>query len=143
MGGMQPDIMAAGSVVAGMLALSIVSRIASGPKKGSASSEMTRAGRELVTQAVEWQRMANEQGNPVYAVHNSTLATAYLNCARLLCSDEVLQRGTGLDIHELQRTLESGQRRKISLASKACTKPITRAKAAAERAQKPASSNWL
>lgn len=136
---LQADILCASTVVGGILGLSLLSRMTSGPRASSHGAEVNKAAKELVSQALEWHKMCEQDDSVAYAMHHATLAAAYMNAARLLCSDDILQRATGIDVHDTQRALDASQRRKLSAVVKAGPQKAKRAAAAAPAAP----TNWL
>lgn len=115
---LKPDVLAGASVVGGVVLLALLSRFSSGARSATHAAEVTKTARELVAQALEWHRMSAQDESPLYAFRHATLAMAYMNSARLLCCDDTLQRATGIDVHETQRTLDAAQRKKLAALSK-------------------------
>lgn len=106
----EADVMAAGAVVAFVVALSFVARgIQSSP-----ATDASPRGRELLAQSVEWLRIADGTSVPLFAYRHTVFAMAYLNAARHMCPDEELQRG-GTDIYRLANRLET---RMLALSKK-------------------------
>lgn len=116
---LQGDFLAASTVVGIMIFLSILSKMSSSLKKASqTSSEITKCAQELVAQSNEWQRLSKQDESVLYSLRHASLAVAYMNAARLLCTDETLQRTTGMNTYEVSRSLDAFLRKQTIAAEK-------------------------
>lgn len=111
------DILCASSVVGGILLLSVMSKMFEVEKKKDHSN--ASAAKDLIHQYAEWKRIGDQDRSEVYKLRHSALAMAYLQAARACCSDEMIQRATGIDIYSEVREAESSLRKRTQALSKA------------------------
>ena len=108
------DLLCAASVVAFVVVISLVARsIGSGTSVDAAPQK----GRELLAQSVEWLRLSEQDGVPLFAYRHAAFSLAYLNAARLVAPDSELQRH-GIDVHLMFGKLEH----RLTTLSKKITK---------------------
>jgi len=113
------DILSASSVVGGILLLSMMSKLFEVEKKKDRSN--ASAAKDLIHQYAEWKRVGDQDKSDVYRLRHSALALAYLQAARACCSDEMIQRTTGIDIFSEVREAESSLRKRTQTLSKSAT----------------------
>jgi hypothetical protein len=75
----------------------------------------------LVEQSVKFYNMSTQDQQFVYALEHVNYSTAYLNAARYVENDTVLERITGIDISRLLKKIED-QHRKIMKETSSKTK---------------------
>lgn len=63
--------------------------------------------KSLIQQASKWHSMSLQDKQILYSLQHSNYAVAYLNAARHTCSDAVLERLSGMDIHKLYKAIDS------------------------------------
>ena len=59
-----------------------------------------------VEQALNWRRLAEQDGEPLVRYQHAVQAMAFLNVARSLASDEVIEQISHVDVRALARGLE-------------------------------------
>jgi hypothetical protein len=129
------DVTAAIAVVAGVVALSLVSRgIYTAPHAHAAATDGAR-GRELLHQSAEWMRISESTQVPLFAYRHAIFAVAYLQASRSVASDDELQRA-GVDVHRLSNRAEARILNLSRRLGKAC--PASNPSGA-----KPTSVTWL
>lgn len=101
-----PDLLASAGVTSFFVALSLLARGAQPAKQSHATTDHVTNGHELLSQCIEWFRIAKGTKTPLFAYRHTCFSLAYLNAARLLCDDNEL-RSKGVDVHALQTKLES------------------------------------
>jgi len=131
------DILCAAAVVGGVAALSLLSNMAGRGSSSSHSSEVVRRCKDLVAQANENYKMGEQCESPLFALRFATFAVSYMNAARILASDDAIQKHTGIDVHETVRAYESMQRKMVAKVGKAC--PAS----APKKHQAPPTVTWL
>jgi Flp pilus assembly protein TadB len=112
---LEPDLLAALSVVAGVTALSLLGTLTFRSDGGDAR----RRAKEMVAQALDYHRMAQRAGSSTYTMRHAAMSVAYLHAARGLLPDETLRGLTGVDVHEAMRSLEAQLRRSTKAAASA------------------------
>lgn len=110
------DVLCAIVVVAAILLLVMLSRGARAQR--SHAPQVVRAARELVGQGVTLARAAEEQHAQAFKLQNCAQAAAFLNAARVLCTDEELVRVSNVDVHSELRRVETAQRRLLARMGK-------------------------
>lgn len=139
----EADVLAAAAVVGGVVVLCVVARTVSSGDAPRASADVARRGRELLQQAQEWYRLAEQDASPLYALRHAQYALAYANAARVVAPDEVLQaQSGGADVHALVTTLE----RTVAALSKKVARACPKSDAAPRRgggAKAAAVGAWL
>ena len=68
-------------------------------------------GKNLLEQANTWFNQSMQDENAQSKYQHISFAAAYLHAARHVLNDAKLQRLTGLDVHELQKTIDSQQKK--------------------------------
>lgn len=91
-----------------------VQPIFSGP-----SSQYT-LGKAFIEQANHFYTMSKQDRNLVYALQHANYAISYLHAARHCVNDTVLERVSGVDVHDLQRVSSERQRSLLSSIKKDC-----------------------
>lgn len=115
------EMNAAICVGAVMLVIVVFTKIAHAKWSDSSfSSDHIACAKALVAQAIEWHHFADQDDNPMFAVRHADYAVAYLNAARRLLPDDVLQRLTSIDIFETMVALEAHQQQRSRRLQKAC-----------------------
>jgi hypothetical protein len=88
----------------------------------------------MLTQSVKWLSHSIQDNNTSTSLQNATYAVAYLNAARDVASDAVLERLSGLDIHRLSRSIGAQQNSKTKEMNKQCPRL---------RTKMPVGNGWL
>lgn len=102
----QPDVTAALAVVAFVLVLCLLARsVSSASQMAPDDTQNASNGKALLNQSLEWHRLADSTGVPLFAYRHTVFALAYLNAARLTTPDDQLQRN-GTDIFKYAQKLE-------------------------------------
>ena len=81
----------------------------------STQSQEAQSGASMLRQAHEWYNMSVQDSAPIVAMQHINFATAYLNSARHLCRDTLLERSGGLDVQRLSRAIQT-HREKVNKA---------------------------
>lgn len=116
--GIRPDVMAAVSVVSFIVVICMLAKsIGTSPTE----QDNNPKGRELLDQSIEWLRISEGTNVPLFAYRHTVFSLAYLNAARLVCPDSILQRN-GTDVHKLSNRLETRLAHLSKKISKSCTK---------------------
>lgn len=66
-------------------------------------------GKSILSQSGKWYRICIQDKNPIYALQHVDYAIAYLNAARHISSDVILEKGSGIDLHKYHNKLLSRQ----------------------------------
>ena len=80
----------------------------------------------MLAQTVKWLSHSLQDKNASTSLQHATYAMAYLNAARHVASDTVLERLSGLDIHKLNRSIDIQQQAKAKDLNKQCPKLRTK-----------------
>ena len=80
----------------------------------------------MLAQTVKWLSLSSQDKNASTSLQHATYAMAYLNAARHVASDTVLERLSGLDIHKLSRSIDVQQQAKAKDLNKQCPKLKTK-----------------
>lgn len=104
------------------LVVIVVSKIANAHMGKEYSTAHVRKSRSLVRQAMQWHAAAEQDSNQLFSSRHSNYAVAYLNAARSMLPDDMLERATNVDIHELSNALELSQREHTKSLSQSCPK---------------------
>ena len=67
-------------------------------------------GRNMIEQAQNWYQVSIQDQNSQSKYQHISFAAAYLHAARHVVSDSVLERLTGIDVHELQLAIDAQQK---------------------------------
>ena len=112
----QDDVLCAGVVVSTVLLLVMLSRGARDQR--THAPQVTRAAKDLVGQGVTLARAAEEQQSHNFKLQHCAQAAAFLNAARMLCTDEELVRVSNVDVHTELRGVEAAQRKLLARPGK-------------------------
>jgi hypothetical protein len=82
----------------------------------------SRAIKDLIKSAAQWNSRASQDSNPLIALMNSNYAMAYLNVARSIGSDADIERYTNAAVDELLKDLEGTQSMSIQKITTSCPK---------------------
>lgn len=74
----------------------------------------------LLKQSQRWNAMSAQDTNPIFAMRHSNFATAYLEAARTVASDEYIRRATGQDVTNMLDALARQHRKAIAKLGQAC-----------------------
>ena len=74
----------------------------------------------LMKQALRWHAMSLQDKNPVFGMRHANYASAYLEAARSLVSDEAIQRSTSKNVQHLKQSIEKQQERMVAAMGKSC-----------------------
>ena len=129
-----PDYLSAAAVVGVTIVIAVVGRLSDGSRATTESAALVKASTELVHQAAEWHRMAQQDTSPLFALRHAALAVAYLSAARLAVSDAAIQKSTGVDIHRALQTFEGYLRKRTQTIGKKCK---------GLQSREPTSVTWL
>ena len=100
-----PHCIAAIAVTAGTLIASSVAKVIA-PASRSYSAEYEKRAKLIVNQGVQYAQMAHQDTDPVFAMHHTTMALAYLQAASHLADDKALMRVSNVDVHALSEKLK-------------------------------------
>lgn len=70
---------------------------------------------ELYKQCKKWHALACQDSQPLVILRHSNFASAYLESARLLISDDALQQVTSGSVHSLKKSIEMQQTRAFKM----------------------------
>ena len=110
------DVLCAGVVIVAVMLLVMLSRGAR--EQRSHAPQVVRAARELVGQGVTLARAAEQQQGQAFKLQHCAQSAAFLNAARVLCTDEELVRVSNVDVHTELRGVEAAQRKLLARMSK-------------------------
>lgn len=65
--------------------------------------------KSLLSQSGRWYRISLQDKDPIYALQHCDYAIAYFNAARHSASDEILEKGSGTDLHKYHNKLITHQ----------------------------------
>jgi hypothetical protein len=99
---------------------SIVLRAVEGGHHASMSERSF--GKQLVDQAKQWYSLALQDRKPMNAYEHSLYAIAYLNAARHVTHDSILEQYTGVNIHALLKSATQTQQEALKDLNKQCPK---------------------
>ena len=105
-----------------VLCVSIFTKLMNYNVNTSFSNDHLKQARILVKQALQWHTMAMQDKNPLFAMRHSDYAVAYLTAARSMLPDQVLEKISNVEIHEMVQVLEQEQREHANQLSKKCPK---------------------
>lgn len=106
-------------VVGGVVTLALLLRLANA-RSHSYSAEHVRKGGALVQQAVKWHSISRQDEDAVQAARHADYALAYLNAAREVLPDRVLEHASHVDVHALHETLDTAQRARAAALDAQC-----------------------
>lgn len=89
-------------------------------REHSYSREHVRKGVTLIEEATRWHATAAQDGDPAHAARHADLALAYLNAAREVLPDGVLEKAARVDVHALHDLLERETRARAAALAQAC-----------------------
>lgn len=78
--------------------------------------------KNMLEQANQWLYVSLQDQNAQSKSQHISFASAYLHAARHVASDAILERLTGIDIHELQSAIETQQRSSSKEMVRQCPK---------------------
>ena len=76
----------------------------------------------LVDQAVRWHMASQQDKHAVFSMQHANYAMAYLNSARHLSTDQILEQISGINIHELYNAIDMQQRHMMREIGRQCPK---------------------
>ena len=106
--------------VISMTALAAVTRLLNANVNATFSVSHLKRARSLVTQAIYWHDASEQDTNPLFAMKHSDYSIAYLNAARSMLPDNILEKTCNVDIYELSNTLETHQREQTKAITGIC-----------------------
>lgn len=133
---LEADVLCAVSVVGGITGLALIAKWSGHSVSSKHSKEILTRCKDLVNQASENFKMSQQCESSLFALRYATHAVSYLNSARILVSDDAIQKSTGIDVHETVRLYENTQRRLVTKMAKSCP-------ASAPSGQAAPSVTWL
>jgi hypothetical protein len=87
---------------------------------------------DLLYQAVQWKDMCTQDKSAVFRLQHANYAMAYMNAARHIAKDDVLEQQNAVDVHKLLRKIKRQQESALKDVSLTCpgikdkqTKPHT------------------
>lgn len=116
-------------VVVGTLILCVCLRLINSHQNVYSPDHLKR-GAILVKQAIQWHHVAEQDDDPMLASKHANYAVAYLNAARAILPDNVLEQVAKVNVHAFTDTLEESQRSRFASLDAEC-KPATAAASAA------------
>ena len=129
------EIVWSGSVVASIIGLAIITKIINMKPQISHSSEIINTIKNLINQSISWHKQSQQDSDPLFAFKHSNYAMSYINAARDIVSDSMIQKTTGIDVHETLKLLEGYQQSLSKRITKSC--PIVNPKS------KSSSVSWM
>ena len=115
------DERTAAVVVCVLLVVAVLSRVLTGRTR-TGSRETQAKAVDLMRQSLRWHAMSMQDTNPVFGMRHSNYATAYLEAARHLLSDEAIQRTVHKNVHVLKQNITKQQEHMVGLLGKQCPK---------------------
>ena len=64
-----------------------------------------QSGKSLLSQSSKWYKISMQDKDLIYALQHCDYAVAYLNAARHISSDTILEKGSGIDLHKYHNKL--------------------------------------
>lgn len=64
----------------------------------------------LIQQASKWYAISLQDKTPFHSLQHADYAMAYLNAARHVSNDTILERVSGIDVHKLFRSVDAQQK---------------------------------
>lgn len=107
------------------------------PYLSSYSQREKKIGENFILQSSRWHSIGKQDTDSVMKLEHSALASAYLQAAKHVLNDAQLERESGIDVHVLQKAIESSIRDIEKTLDAACSK-----KTGKETSTKPKQS-WL
>ena len=80
------------------------------PYVGNTSEKEHTIAKNLLEQANQWYLVSIQDTNSSSQYQHISYAAAYLHAARYVVNDAVLERLTGIDVHQLQAAIDTQQR---------------------------------
>lgn len=107
-------------IVVSVLCVSIFTKLMNYNVHSAFSNDHLKQARVLVKQALQWHTMAMQDSNPLFAMRHSDYAVAYLTAARSMLPDQILEKISNVEIHEMVHTLEQEQRENATQLTQKC-----------------------
>ena len=79
-------------------------------------------GVSLLKQSMKWLDLSKQDGSFETSYQHANYAIAYLQAARHVASDTILEQGSGVDVHKYSKTVDSHQRSVFKKISKQSSK---------------------
>lgn len=106
--------------VTAVAALGVITKLLNANVNATFSVSHLKRARLLVSQAIYWHDTSEQDTNPLFAMKHADYAIAYLNAARSMLPDNILERTCNVDIYELSNSLETHQRQKTKSVTEIC-----------------------
>lgn len=129
------EIVWSGCVVGSVIGLAVITKIINGNPQVSQSTETQNTVKNLINQSISWHKQSQQDSDPLFSFKHSNYAISYINAARDLVSDTMIQKLTGIDVHETLKLLEGYQQSLTKKITKSC--PIVNPKS------KSSSVSWM
>ena len=98
------------------------------PFFSSSSDKEHSVARTLIEEANQWYSISSQDQHAHSSNQHASFATAYLHASRHIASDVVLERLSGIDVHELQLAIETKQKQSGRELLRQCPKLTLAAK---------------
>jgi hypothetical protein len=108
------------TAVLAVTVLAVLTRLLNANVNATFSVSHLKRARSLVSQAIYWHETSEQDANPLFAMKHSDYAIAYLNAARSMLPDNILEKTCNIDIYELSNTLETHQREQTKAVTGIC-----------------------
>ena len=95
-----------------------------GALTGRSDGDVHRRATALLKQSQRWNAMSAQDANPIFAMRHSNFATAYLEAARALTSDDFIRRTTGQQVTDMLEALARQHRNAIAKLGQTCPKSL-------------------
>lgn len=132
---LQRCVRVVGVVVGVALLLALLMRLMNSSSAQTYSAEHLKRAKALVRQAISWHAAAKQDSSPLFASRDADYAVAFLNAARSMLPDQVLERLANVAVHDLVSELEAHQRE--------CVRKLTQACPRANPSGSTSSANWI
>ena len=109
----------AGCVLAGLLLVSILSRVASGVRNPVARETIQQT-ETLLKAANKWALMSEQDSNIIMSLMHICYAKAYVASLRRILSDEQIQKAHAVDMVDLEQKMDRIQQKVLSKVSAQC-----------------------
>ena len=110
------------------------------PYVGNTSEKEHSIAKNLLEQANQWYLVSIQDTNSSSKYQHISYAAAYLHAARYVVNDAVLERLTGIDVHQLQTAIDTQQRSTNVELIRQCPRLKVNPKTSAKPAKRTA---WL
>ena len=108
------------AITAAVGAFTLLTKLIDGHSDASALEKTL--GRQLLDQSKQFYSLSVQDRKPMLSLEHATFALAYLNAARHVVHDAVLEQTSGVNIHALLRSITQQQQQASRELAKSCPK---------------------